>query len=208
MENDRDRSLQSWEFLTLFLPRCGTRSVWTIDLAFALRAFGVRFLFATKTCGCDPSYKDMSFYKRELSLDERRVARLFDRAFDGEILLRRATVAPEVLRDLLGSGAVLVIALVDLRFLYSRSAVGRAIASLPYSYTGHYIVLCGLDEASGKVLYKDPASQGEDHAISLGDLHRARTAHGTDEDLILVAADSLGRGAGPLDAPKPPGAPR
>ncbi|KAH8064118.1 oxidoreductase [Aureococcus anophagefferens] len=91
---------------------------------------------------------------------------------------------------LLGRTA-LVIALVDLR-LYSRTAVGRAIASLPYSYTGHYIVLTGLD-AAGRVLYKDPASAGEDHAIGLADLHRARAAHGTDEDLILVAVDSLSR---------------
>ncbi|KAH8061208.1 guanylylate cyclase [Aureococcus anophagefferens] len=171
---------------------CGTRSVWTVDLAFALKAFGVRFVFATKTLGCDPSYRDMSFYKRELSLDERRVAGLFERAFAGEICLRKGTVPSDALGELLGTHRALVIALVDLRFLYSRTAVGRAIASLPYSYTGHYIVLTGLD-AAGRVLYKDPASAGEDHAIGLADLHRARAAHGTDEDLILVAVDSLSR---------------
>lgn len=171
---------------------CGTRSVWTVDLAFALKAFGVRFVFATKTLGCDPSYRDMSFYKRELSLDERRVAGLFERAFAGEICLRKGTVPSDALGELLGTNRALVIALVDLRFLYSRTAVGRAIASLPYSYTGHYIVLTGLD-AAGRVTYKDPASAGEDHAIGLADLHRARAAHGTDEDLILVAVDSLSR---------------
>ena len=163
-----------------------------MDLAFALRAFGVRFLFATKTCGCDPSYKDMSFYRRELSLDERRVAALFERAFDGEIPLRRATVASDALYALLQTNAVLVIVLVDLRYLYSgaRSAVGRAIAALPWSYTGHYVLLTGVD-TRGRVTYKDPASAAGDAAIALADLHKARTAHGTDEDLILIAVDSL-----------------
>ena len=145
--------------------------------------------------------------------------------------------------------------MVDLRFLYSRSAVGRAIASLPWSYTGHYVVLTGIDgrgrvsrvrrspffstparsdgrrsgstpvrperasrlsrspdvgggtplSSSGRLIstsdvdaprYKDPASAAGDASIAVADLHRARTAHGTDEDLILVAADSLGEAAG------------
>ena len=101
------------------------------------------------------------------------MAGLFERAFAGEICLRKGTMPSDALGELLGTNRALVIALVDLRFLYSRTAVGRAIASLPYSYTGHYIVLTGLD-AAGRVLYKDPASAGEDHAIGLADLHRAR----------------------------------
>ena len=66
--------------------------------------------------------------------------------------------------------------------------VGR---SRRWSYTGHYVVLTGID-ARGRVTYKDPASSAGEAAIPVADLHRARTAHGTDEDLILVAADSVG----------------
>ena len=64
--------------------RCGTSSVWTIDLAYLLHAWGVRFVFTTTTIGCDPSYKDLSFYKKELSLDEQRVTRLFREALSME----------------------------------------------------------------------------------------------------------------------------
>ena len=35
----------------------------TVDLAYALHAFGVRFRFLTATIGVDPAYKDEAFYK-------------------------------------------------------------------------------------------------------------------------------------------------
>jgi len=54
----------------------------------------------------------------------------------------------------------------------------------------------GRASTSTAARYKDPASAAGDASIAVADLHRARTAHGTDEDLILVAADSLGEAAG------------
>ena len=41
-------------------------SVWTVDLAYALHHFGVRFQFLTTTCGVDPAYEAEPFYKATL----------------------------------------------------------------------------------------------------------------------------------------------
>ena len=58
------------------------------------------------------------------------------------------------------------------------------------------MLLVGLDSASGSYVVKDPARPEEALSVPAARLERARTAHGTDEDLLLV----------PLDQ-EPPGAP-
>lgn len=167
----------SWEEVAL---ACGTESIWTIDLAVALRSFGASFIFSTKTIGCDPSYRRLPFYSRENVLcdDETRVARLFDTV---DFPVYRATVSDDVLISILRAGYC-VIALVDLKFL----------RPLP-TYTGHYVVLHGVRKEDGYILYHDPAAddsqmaRGDDiNAISPSDLHTARTAYGTDQDLLIV----------------------
>jgi len=174
----------SWDVVN---AACGTKSVWTVDLAFVLRELGARFLFLTKTCGADPSYARLAFYSRELGTDSGRVSALFSRAAAGEVALRRAVVGRDALLEVLRTGRCLAIALVDLRLL-RRSALSAA-----RSYTGHYVVLVGVEGA--RVRYRDPAEKAAELWIHKDDLHRARTAHGTDEDLLLVAV------AGPGDAP-------
>ena len=166
---------------------CGTRSVWTIDLAFALRELGCRdFVFLTKTTGCDPSYARLAFYRRDLGADSTRIQSLFRRADGGEVCVKRATATKEGLLEVLRTGRVLAIALVDLRLLHARAA---RTSLLPRSYTGHYVVLVGAE--GDRVRYRDPAADRAELVINADDLHRARVAHGTDEDLILVAVDSL-----------------
>ena len=173
---------------------CGTRSVWTVDLAFALRALGCRdFLFLTKTTGCDPSYARLAFYRRDLGADSTRIQSLFRRAQQGEVSVKRAVATRDGLLEVLRTGRVLAIALVDLRLLHARAA---RTSLLPRSYTGHYVLLVGAD--GDRVRYRDPAADRAELVIDADDLHRARVAHGTDEDLILVAVDTVSEALPPI----------
>ncbi len=56
------------------------RSVWTIDLCYLLRRYGVDFLFTTVTLGVDPSYAKEKFYARVLEGDSARVQERFEAA--------------------------------------------------------------------------------------------------------------------------------
>mmetsp|Transcript_10648 Transcript_10648/g.32017 ORF Transcript_10648/g.32017 Transcript_10648/m.32017 type:complete len:266 (+) Transcript_10648:116-913(+) len=156
--------------------RCsGTRSVWTVDLVAVLRAWGLaRFVFLTKTIGADPSHGRLSFYSADYASDRRRVDARFA---EFRRWIRRATLSSDVLLEVLARG-LLVLALIDLRVL-------RASED---DYTGHYILLIGLDDR-GHVLYRDPAAADPILAIAPELLHTARTAHGTDDDLILIETD-------------------
>lgn len=160
----------SWEEVA---EACGTRSIWTVDLARALELLGAKFVFATKTIGCDPSYGRLPFYSRDLDSDVWRVRERFESA---TFQVVQARVTNDALLGLLNAGYC-VIALVDLRLLRETFAL--------WSYTGHYVLLYGV--RSGMVLYFDPGSSSTDLAIAPADLQKARAAHGTDEDLLIVA---------------------
>ncbi|EDL97218.1 rCG61032, isoform CRA_c [Rattus norvegicus] len=54
-----------------------TRSIWTIDLAYLMRHFGVRHRFCTQTLGVDKGYKNQSFYRKHFDTEETRVNQLF-----------------------------------------------------------------------------------------------------------------------------------
>uniref|UniRef100_A0A8C9QAD5 Guanylyl cyclase domain containing 1 n=1 Tax=Spermophilus dauricus TaxID=99837 RepID=A0A8C9QAD5_SPEDA len=53
-----------------------TRSIWTIDLAYLMRHFGVRHRFCTQTLGVDKGYKNQSFYRKHFDTEETRVNQL------------------------------------------------------------------------------------------------------------------------------------
>ena len=53
------------------------RSIWTVDLAYILRRFGLAVEFTTVTLGANPDYAKESFYKEHMAEDGFRVERLF-----------------------------------------------------------------------------------------------------------------------------------
>lgn len=55
-------------------PLC---SIWTVDLAYILRRFGLAVEFTTITLGANPDYAKESFYKEHMVEDGSRVERLF-----------------------------------------------------------------------------------------------------------------------------------
>ncbi|KAK9391423.1 protein GUCD1 [Crotalus adamanteus] len=64
-----------------------TKSIWTIDLAYLMRHFGVKHLFCTQTLGVDKGYKNQSFYRKHFDTEENRVNQLFAQAKACKVLV-------------------------------------------------------------------------------------------------------------------------
>ncbi|KAK9700069.1 hypothetical protein RND81_08G215500 [Saponaria officinalis] len=64
---------------------CGTRSIWTVDLAYLLQSYSVLFRYFTVTLGANPNFSMESFYKDQLPHDLVRVDLLFQKALEAGI---------------------------------------------------------------------------------------------------------------------------
>jgi len=168
-------------------------SVWTIDLAYAMRAYGVRFRYCTMTMGVDPTYKNQPFYQETLDEDAIRVEGLFDKASDEGVVIEHRSIGRDELRALLRPPQEnLVMTLVDRRYLYTPGWIDKFLSSAR-GYVGHYVLLVGYDAMRDGYYLYDPARTAEPEFARSSDLHRARLAHGTDEDVIIVPwADNHG----------------
>ena len=112
----------------------GTESVWTIDLAVALKRLGVSLTFFTTATSANPAYADhvretvqcgwmsslfaleQPFYKDDMEDDERRVAELFAAAPKLGLTVRKQ--------------CVLLAVCFSSRALFSQIADSRAVSSL------------------------------------------------------------------------------
>ncbi|XP_042697550.2 protein GUCD1 isoform X4 [Chrysemys picta bellii] len=66
-----------------------TKSIWTIDLAYLMRHFGVKHRFCTQTLGVDKGYKNQSFYRKHFDTEEYRVNQLFAQAKASKVLVEK-----------------------------------------------------------------------------------------------------------------------
>ena len=161
-------------------------SIWTVDLAYVMRAYGVHFRYCTMTMGVDPTYKNQPFYRETLDDDSIRVNKLFEKAEQNQIAIEHRSVSRSELIALLRPPQEnMVMALVDRRYLYKRGWFDRYF-SPALGFIGHYVLLVGYDASRDGFYLYDPARTAEPEFASATDQHRARVAHGTDEDLLIV----------------------
>lgn len=191
-----------------------TRSVWTIDVAHVLAAAGVPVTLTTTMPGANPAYEGEAFYSPTLADDAARVSALFAAAPAAGVAVQRRRVASGELGARLLGGEWLVVALVDRRALAAAWPPSAAWgcgsvdeneskpewpapasrhpppphASSSTGYMGHYIVLCGYDPVTHTFALRDPAATAARGPLRLpgAALDAARTAFGTDEDLLHV----------------------
>jgi len=180
---------QSFE-LAMMTRACGTKSVWTIDLAYVLRAFGVVSVMFTSFLGVNLQYATASFYREEILRDVRRVERLFASARERGVDVRLGRMSKHTVAELVGSGRVACVALVDKSLLYTASDseddVDHASEGRRPHFVGHYVVVCGIVDAERFVI-RDPARDDDASTlISARAFDAARRAFGTDDDLIFV----------------------
>jgi len=143
--------------------RVPTSSVWTVDLAYLLADFGIKFRFLTTTLGVDPTYEAEPFYRQTIDADSQRVNKLFEQAASKNVAIERRSLAPESLQELMRPHDHMVMALIDRRHLDRPSftsmsgIVESCIARCFSGYVGHYILITGYDADQQAYYIMDPA---------------------------------------------------
>lgn len=171
-------------------------STWTIDLCYILQKFNVQHLYLTKTIGVDPSYSQHSYYTKIIDKDEQRITAKFKDAESHGITVEQRTIPfIEIIRHLAHQGPVIILTNASLLRcdICKKDTIERMgcsflnkIGKLRH-YAGHYVVLCGFDLKRKKVFYLNPeATGGHVCSSSFESMDKARTAFGTDEDVILI----------------------
>ncbi|XP_055405697.1 protein GUCD1 isoform X2 [Bubalus kerabau] len=176
-----------------------TRSIWTIDLAYLMRRFGVRHRFCTQTLGVDKGYRNQSFYRKHFDTEETRVNQLFAQAKTCKVLVEK-WVSVQDIQAHLAQGHVAIVLVnsgvlrCDLcssppKYCCFTPSGPRCFCRSP-DYQGHFIVLRGYSRAAGCVFYNNPAYADRMCSASISNFEEARTSYGTDEDILFVYVDS------------------
>ncbi|XP_055855836.1 protein GUCD1 isoform X2 [Episyrphus balteatus] len=160
-------------------------STWTIDLCYILQKFNVQHLYLTKTIGVDPSYSQHSYYTKIIDKDEKRITAKFkDAQSHGVVVEQRTVPFKDIIRHLAHRGPVII--LTNASLLRCDICKKDSFERMGH-YAGHYVVLCGFDLTRKKVFYLNPeATDGHVCTSSIDSMDKARTAFGTDEDVILI----------------------
>uniref|UniRef100_A0A2N9JAZ2 Guanylyl cyclase n=1 Tax=Fagus sylvatica TaxID=28930 RepID=A0A2N9JAZ2_FAGSY len=187
----RTLGITTCEFQTL-MDLCCTTSIWTVDLAYLLHKFAVRFSFFTITVGANPNYSVETFYKEQLPNDQGRIDMLFIKAREAGINIECRSISGDDISCLILSGKYIAIALVDQYKLSQPWPENLSVSDFfgsNSSYTGHYIVICGYDSDADEFEIRDPASCRKHERVSSKCLEEARKCFGTDEDLLLISLE-------------------
>ncbi|XP_070132133.1 protein GUCD1 isoform X1 [Equus przewalskii] len=178
-----------------------TRSIWTIDLAYLMRHFGVRHRFCTQTLGVDKGYKNQSFYRKHFDTEETRVNQLFAQAKACKVLVEKCAVSVQDIQEHLAQGHVAIV-LVNSGVLHCDlcsspvkyccfAPSGHHCFCRTPDYQGHFIVLRGYNRATSCIFYNNPAYADPGMcSTSISNFEEARTSYGTDEDILFVYLDS------------------
>jgi len=177
------------------------KSVWTVDLAFALKKCGVERVVMCTTCaGTNAGLCEEAFYREDLLDDARRVNGLFSRCKrrvegDGSDVGDGGEAVPELRVQSLTSEALVEVikagwfamALVDKYAMFSDEDAVAAIG-----FIGHYVVIVGVDDSiagrSPVFTVLDPSGeQSFKLRVPSDRMDKARRTLGTDEDLIFVS---------------------
>eukprot|EP00088_Acartia_fossae_P000945 TRINITY_DN10350_c2_g1_i1.p1 TRINITY_DN10350_c2_g1~~TRINITY_DN10350_c2_g1_i1.p1 ORF type:complete len:251 (-),score=11.10 TRINITY_DN10350_c2_g1_i1:209-961(-) len=169
-------------------------STWTIDLAYLLDRFHMKFKYFTTTIGIDPGYSKENFYDKVLSKDTERVNEKFSLAKQRGIHVEKNSVSINEIIENLQKGPVIV--LTNAHQLHC-TACSNSIASTytalssclricPPAYQGHYITLVGYNKDKNEVYYRNPTNKDKVCRMPYSRLDECRTAYGTDEDIIFV----------------------
>jgi len=177
--------------LSSFLQQEGFgESTWTIDLCYILYRFNLDFLYTTITMGVDPGYVKENFYDKVLAKDSDRVNQRFSEANERGIRIQnRRVTSEEIVSHLSETGPVIVLTNAN-QLQCRKCSPATSISCYPScfssssSYQGHYVVLVGCQDQ--QLLYRNPTVRDKVCQMPRGALEEARTAYGTDEDVIFI----------------------
>ncbi|KAG6530477.1 hypothetical protein ZIOFF_012716 [Zingiber officinale] len=165
-------------------------NIWTVDLAYLLHKFSVKFSFLTVTLGANPEYSAESYYREQLQDDIERVNGLFEKALEAGINIQCRSISAKDISLLILTGQCVAVALVNkikLSQYWTKDAQDADCYMSNSDYMGHYVVICGFDRGSGEFEIRDPASPRKHEKLSIECLDEARKSFGTDEDILLIS---------------------
>ena len=165
------------------------------------------YLFCSTKFGVDESYSDLGYYKDAFRSDELRVKNLFRIARKQKLpLLQVSRISLQALVDVVSKQGVVALALLDNRVLRSNATHTTS------SYSGHYVIVCGISRDENDIKYarmnsldenerknshdfcvtiKNPGSTKQVQFITPSIFEKAWRAKGTDQDVIFIAKHSL-----------------
>lgn len=166
------------------------------------------YLFCSTKFGVEKSYNSLEYYQDAFPSDELRIQNHFATAHEQKLPLLRTSHLPlQVLVDVISHRGVVAIVLLD------NVILRRNLSHHPSeSYSGHYVILCGIstdeddieyaqlnypDDDSNTTQYnfciavKNPASWKQIEFVTPSIFEKAWRARGTDEDVIFIAKHAL-----------------
>ncbi|EGF78764.1 hypothetical protein BATDEDRAFT_12878, partial [Batrachochytrium dendrobatidis JAM81] len=171
---------------------CSTRSIWTVDLVYIFRHYGVQdFTMYTSYIGVNWQNASKPFYRDSIAEDLKRVHSLFAKARACQVRIVPLVLAMDDICRFLASNRYAIIILVNFNLLKCTTcSKNKAKTSTIYDqqneFEGHYIVLIGYDAARDVVYYRDPGVSDTLCSVKVDCLDKARMSCGTDCDLIVV----------------------
>ena len=198
------------------------KSLWTIDLVMLLQNMlemnsnkltsSSSYLFCSNQFGIDKSYNNLDYYKDAFSDDEIRVKSLFEKAEHRNLpLMQVSHMSLNILIDLVSRENVLAIVLLDNTIFNQQNNTANEettsnVDRSEVSYSGHYVVLCGVSSDKNDIniakmnsirddaethnyclVIKNPGIWKETQFVTPSLFESSWRANGTDEDIILVA---------------------
>lgn len=214
-----DSSLLSEELENrkILLDNIGTKSIWTADLVLQIHQLfekqrTAKYLFCSKIMGVDGNYQDVRYYRAAFGSDQARLSNTFkelDRL--GASTFCTPHIPLTSILNLVSHEDCLAIVLVDNSALVGSRGVRDIVGE--DQYIGHYVILCGIstDKESLEAAkeFDGNSEAGEDHCLVMYNpghnnprimfvtpsrFQRARSAKGTDEDIIFIFRQSSDAG--------------
>jgi hypothetical protein len=168
------------------------QSTWTIDLLHLLHQADIQAVLYTITIGCSSNYENVPYYETLIDRDRERVEKLFCNEASN---VKLGSIAWTDIKKHLIEQRIPCLVLVDANQLdccrckkttFAR-LVNQFLPSIHSSYQGHYILVIGfiVNENNEFIRYVDPAKTDGFCTTTKENFDQARTAFGTDEDIIL-----------------------
>jgi len=180
--------------------------VWTVNLAYMLKDFGMKCTFYTKEKQISANYETDIFSLQqdapEVETFHKALALAKDRVHQADIngvLIEERELTSQELKDRISSGHVAIILINSLIFaclecqheLFNEDTY----CTLPFTgtpYRGHYIVICGYNPKEDIYIFKNPSADCSFCYIPSSLIEQSRKSFGTQQNIILVELSNEG----------------
>lgn len=153
----------------------GTTSIWTMDLLVLLQQFDVAFVWCSTCIGINPDWQRLDYYKTHFTDDCVRIQKQIEPQLQQHRCVQTDLALQRIVEWVQVSNCV-VMALVDHSVLLGHDEG---------VFTGHYIVLVGVEEEPPSFVVHNPTKNCRD-TITMALFERAWRADGTDQDVVVI----------------------